>query len=235
MGSNFYRSSLKKEFMIQAPKAGFDILLFNNRGAEKGTVDERFVDALEDIDAALQFGRAQGYRRFVLIGHSTGCQKIAYYQAVRRRKEVEALVLLAPADDHALCRRDLGRAFNQRVRQAKRLVAQNRGHELISGLYEPFSARRFLSVADPKQLEARIFDYEGDLSHFRRLRCPVLAVFGAQEEFAVLPVPQMLDRLRAKTRSRLFAALEIKGADHGFHGCEKAAARAVCRWIEQAL
>ena len=72
MGSNFYRSRLRKAILHQAARHGGDALLFNNRGAEQGTVDERFSDSLQDIDAALRFGRSKGYRRFVLIGHSTG-------------------------------------------------------------------------------------------------------------------------------------------------------------------
>jgi len=81
MGSNFYRSQLKKAFIDVAPETGWGILSFNNRGAERGTEDERFSQCLADLDAAVAFARRRGHRRLVFIGHSTGCQKIVYWQS----------------------------------------------------------------------------------------------------------------------------------------------------------
>ncbi|MCZ7591699.1 MAG: alpha/beta hydrolase [Kiritimatiellae bacterium] len=75
MGGNFYRSELRKQMLLQGPCAGIDVLSFNNRGHEDNVADEVFVDCRHDIDAAIEFGRKQGYRRFILLGHSTGCQK----------------------------------------------------------------------------------------------------------------------------------------------------------------
>ncbi|MFH0880323.1 MAG: alpha/beta fold hydrolase [Lentisphaerota bacterium] len=232
MGSNFYRSRLKKEFMLQCGRLGFDALLFNNRGAEDGTIDERFSDCLEDLDAALLFGRRQGYRRFVLIGHSTGCQKSVYYQSRRQRSDIKALVLLSPADDHALCRRDLGKRFASQVRKARNMVELGMGHQLVQGLYETFSARRFLSVADPRQAEAGIFHYHGPLAHFRKIQTPMLAVFGSREEYAILPPAKMLEILQQRSRSSHFDTLLIPEGDHSFHGLEESAVRQVLAWAK---
>ena len=234
MGSNFYRSALKKAFLEAAPARGLGILSFNNRGAERGTEDEAFGTCLADLDAAAEFGRRRGHRRLVFVGHSTGCQKIAYWQARRGHPAVAGIVLLAPADDHAMTRRDLGARFDPKVAWAKRQVAAGRGEALVAGLYERFTARRFLSVADARAVEANVFRYAGRLTQFRRVRCPVLAVFGEAEEFAVAPPAEMLAILRAKTRSRDFDDWLIPGADHGFHGCERELALSVCGWAREA-
>ncbi len=238
MGGHFYRSALKKELMARLGEADCDVLSFNNRGSGEGVNTERFSDCLADLDAALAFGRRAGYRRFVLGGHSTGCQKIAYFQLRRRDPAVEALIHLAPGDDQAILRRDLGAAGMARMTaRARRRVRAGQGDEPVSegdGLPEfcrAFSARRFLSIADPDRVEARLFHYEGDLRLFSRLRLPMLVLFGSREEFACLPLPAMRDRLHAATRSGRFEFAIIRGADHGFHGHERAAADAVIGFL----
>ena len=232
MGGNFYRSTLKKEWLRQAPRHGFDVLSFNNRGADRQVAGERFGDCLADLDAALRCGRRLGYRRFILLGHSTGCQKITYYQARRQPADVAALVLAAPVDDLAICRRDLGARYACWLRRGRRLVSQGRGNTLLPMLYEKFSARRFLSIADPRSVEAQLFHYDGPLRHFRAIRCPVLAFLGTREEFACRPVAEMGTILRRVTRARPFHFFNVPGADHGFHGREAATVKRVLHWLQ---
>lgn len=234
MGGNFYRSVSKKEMMRQAPRRGIDVLSFNNRGYEKDVAHERFADCLADLDAAIGFGREQGYRRFVLLGHSTGCQKIAYHQAVRRDPRVAALVLAAIGDDYAICRRDLGSRYGYWVRRARALVQAGRGDTVLSGRgCLGFSARRFLSIADPRQAEARLFDFSGPMREFRRIACPTLAVLPANEEFACMPVPRMAQILCERSRARRFTTTIIPGADHGFHGREAETTRVILDWLDR--
>ncbi len=232
MGGNFYRSLSKKEMLRQAPRAGIDVLSFNNRGYEGNVADEVFPDCRHDLDAALAFGRAKGYRRFILLGHSTGCQKITYYQHLRKSRDVAALILAAIGDDYAIVRRTLGARYDHWMNTARRLVKNGKGSTILRGKgCMGFSARRFLSVADPKQIEARLFDMDGPLREFSRIKTPILAVLPAEEEFACIPVPEMGERLRAKTRSKRFDVEIIPGADHGFHGREVETTRKILAWL----
>ena len=237
MGSNFYRSGLKKAFLAGGAARGEGVLSFDNRGAGRGTEGERFRECLDDIDGALRWARRRGYREAVLVGHSTGCQKITYWQAMRGgrggrdRAAVRGLVLLAPADDNAILRRDLGRAFAGRVAWAKRQVAEGRREAQVPGLYERFEAARFLSVADERNPEANVFRYAGRLEKFRKVKIPVLAVFGSEEEFAAIPPSEMLGILAEKTKSARFLGWEVEGAGHGFHGFEEDVAEGTFRWI----
>lgn len=234
MGGNFYRSVSKKVMMDLAPAAGFDVLSFNNRGHEKDVADEVFTDCVHDIDAALRFGQAKGYRRFVLLGHSTGCQKIAYYQARRRDPRVKALVLAAIGDDYAIARRDLGRRYAAQVARARALVKAGRGQVVMKAKgCLGFTARRFLSVADPRQAEAEIFNLDGSLRTFRRLTAPTLAVLPAAEEFACIPVAEMSARLRAAARARPFDTVLIPDADHGFKGRELETTGVILDWLRR--
>ncbi len=234
MGGSFYRSEFKKEMMRQAPTRGLDVLSFNNRGAEKAVASERFSDCLADLDAAADFAESRGYRRLVLFGHSTGCQKITWWQHRRRDRRVAALVLAGIGDDYAIARRDLGRSFDAAVARARAWVRQGRTDRPLPGKCLGFTAPRFLSVADPRQVEARLFNFAGPLREFAALRPPVLALLPEREEYACQPVPALAEQLRARSRSRRFGALIVPEADHSFHGVEPAAVRATLDWLENA-
>ena len=234
MGGNFYRSALRKRLLLDAPRSGFDVLTFNNRGAERDVATERFRDCVPDIAAAVAFARRKGYRSIVLMGHSTGCQKITYFQALRNDPLVQAIVLSAPGDDLAVSRRDLGRRYAARVAQAKRLVKRGKGGTILPDCPN-FAAHRFLSVGDPAEVEAQVFDLDGPMRHYRRLTVPVLVQLPLKEQYACRPVPETETILREKSRSRAFASQLVPDADHSFTGHETAAMRAALKWARAAL
>lgn len=233
MGSNFYHSLLKKAFLESAYLAGLGILSINNRGAERGTEDEPFRACLADLDATLAFAHSANYHHVVLVGHSTGCQKAAFWHSIRASPSVAGLVLLAPADDNAILRRHYGPRFNAKVAWARARVAAGCANTRFSAGYESFTAARFLSLADPHRDEAAMFHYAGPLTRFRRITCPILAVFGENEEFAPIPPTTMLSILRKKTRSADFDDWLIPAAGHTFDGCEMELTQAVCAWARE--
>jgi hypothetical protein len=87
-------------------------------------------------------------------------------------------------------------------------------------------------VADPRQVEADLFNFDGPLRRFGRLRLPVLAVFPEREPYACLPVAEMARRLeRAQPRC---TTLLVPRADHSFRGAEALAARRILAWARAA-
>jgi pimeloyl-ACP methyl ester carboxylesterase len=230
MGGNFYRSNFRKQLFLDAASAKFDVLMFNNRGAEKDVATEQFTDCLEDLDAALAFAKRKGYRHVTLMGTSTGCQKITYHQALRANPLVKALVLTAIGDDYAISRRDLGRTHAHWVAKAKQLVARGKGDTILPRC-NGFSALRFLSVADPKSIEAQLFDFAGPMRHYQRVKIPVLALLPEQEQYACIPIHDMAAILQQKSRSRNFACIIVPRGDHSFKNAEPAASRAAYIWL----
>ena len=235
MGSNFYRSKLKKAFLEVAPRRGMAVLSVNNSGADGGTFDERFSDCLYDLDAIKAWAARRGFGRVVWVGHSTGCQKSVFWQARRGAAETAGIVLLAPADDNAILKREWGAQLARKVAWAKRQVAEGNGGVAVERGYERFSARRFLSVAEESRAEAGVFRYAGRLTMFRKVRCPVLAVFGAEEEFAVLPPKEMLEKLADVTRSVEYTGVLVPGTGHSFREAEAEVAEEVCAWVRDAV
>jgi pimeloyl-ACP methyl ester carboxylesterase len=57
-----------------------------------GSAYENLDDCLFDFDGALDYLAKQGYRRFVLVGHSLGAIKSIIYQGTRQRADVVSIV-----------------------------------------------------------------------------------------------------------------------------------------------
>ncbi len=227
------------------------LFTFNNRGHDSeasawkfsgrrrkrvriGVNFERFEDSVNDISGAIRCLRRMGFERFVLCGHSTGCQKVTYYQYRKRDRAVMGLALLAPCDDYNLNRRSLGKKYAKSLAECRGMMRKRKGDTLLS-YARGMSAQRYDSVIDPKRVEARIFDYEGRLAEFSKVKAPILAVFGTEEEFRLMPVKKYLDILRVKSRSVSFSAAEIEGAGHSFEGTEADVAEAVSSFASKTL
>lgn len=179
--------------------------------------------------------RKVGYRKIVLSGHSTGCQKVTYYQSKTQDKKVDAIILLAPADDYNANKKELGENFLKTVRLAKNMIRTGKGDELLPKETKIFfkTAKRFISVADLKQVEAQLFNYESKrLTYFAKIKCPIFVVFGDKEEYRTKPVTEYMKKLQHDTNSKNFGYAIIKGADHGFTSKEKETAKAIINWLK---
>ncbi|MDE1871251.1 MAG: alpha/beta fold hydrolase [Candidatus Micrarchaeota archaeon] len=246
----FYSSGLIKALADSLPKIGYDFLAIEQRGSYtvetrtrkkgrkyKGTITgggfERFEECIYDIGGAIRLAGVLGSRRIILAGHSTGCQKAVYYQYKEKDRKVKGIVLLAPADDYNMQKRDLGGRFGGAVSAAKRLY-RNDKYSIMPRNYirRPFGTHRFLSFSDLKFVESRIFNYDlPRLREFGSIRQPVLAIFGSKEQFAAKPVKEYMEILERNSGAQGFSHSVIKGANHGFWKKEKETARVVADWL----
>lgn len=248
MTGNFYHMGLPTIIGEKIARLGVAFFAINTRGHDAvavirskrgrrkdhltaGTDLERFEDSALDIDAAISRMKQLGYRKFILAGHSTGCQKIAYYQYKKKSRDVIGLLLLGAADDYVIHRKELGRGFNSTVEFAKNMVKNGKGDEPDRRIPSHFSPRRFLSLADLRNIEARIFYYDGELKEFSRIKTPICSIFGRKEEYADRPVIDYQRILRRKTNSVDFVAGVIDGTGHSFRGKEEEVSRFAAGWI----
>lgn len=234
MGSSFYIGSSVNALINLAKKGEIDLFSTNNRGTGiitkffkknkkilAGTAHEKFKESIYDIDAAIKLVKKLGYKKIILSGHSTGCQKITYYQSIKKYNFIKGLILLAPADDYSTNKKILGKNFKKAITLAKKMVEKGKGNEIMTK-YVSHSANRFLSYAKKGMIEAELFNYEGNLKLFSTIKTPILAIFGSKEEYVYKKSPkQMLDTLKEFTNSNLFMSAVIKDATHNFTNKEK--------------
>ncbi len=246
MTSSFFSSSWINELIKTAQRTSIDVLSANNRGAGSvfpfksdehsrfiGTARERFEDCIYDISAAIDVAEKLKYKRIILAGHSTGCQKATYYMSKTHDKRVNGIILLAPVDDYNSTRNELGNRFNEAVKIAKAMVEHGKGERQTPEWISYYTARRFLSYAEKSNTEAKIFNYESKMEEFASVRCPILAVFGSKEEHAPKNVNQMLSTLEKRTKSRSFKKVLMKGTGHQFIGKRKALAKTMLEWASK--
>jgi len=246
MCGNFYSSSLILDLAEGLQKTKYDLLSVNNRGSgfinrfqkgkkkvQIGTAFEKFEECIKDIDSAIKVATELGYKEIILSGHSTGSQKVTYYQAKKKNKKVKALLLLAPADDYNLQIIENGKKFGKIVNLAKQMVKGGKGEKQLTCVKNKYSAKRYLSLVDPKMVEMQLFNYSGKLKLFSTLTCPILAMFGSKEEATNITPGEMLEILLEKSNSKNLITVEVYGANHQFKGYEKETVENIIGFLEQ--
>lgn len=226
------------------------VLTFNNRGHEKisrlrtarasksrrsGAAHEVFTDCIDDIEGAINFAKRTA-RHIYLAGHSSGCQKSAYW-AAKRGRGVRGIVLLAPVSDYSAESMAQGtRTLEKAERVARRFVRDGRKHELLpESIWKwPWiaDAQRFISLYSGKSAE-EIFTYWDEKRNpaiLKKIRKPILVLLAEKDEYAKGLTPRMADWFRRSIRAKHHVAV-IQGAPHSFRGSEKLVAREIRKFI----
>ncbi len=254
MTDNFHGIGMVDNMMHAAFRNEMSFFTFNNRGMGTisvfqklkehlifrtlGTAFENFTDCILDIDAAFKMLRERGYRNFILSGHSTGCQKITYYQFRKNARSVRGLILLSPADDLNFQVKKLGpKKFKEWLQIARRMVRSGKGKELMPAEVEPsyFSAKRYYELYRPGSIEGNLFNYEGKLRSVSKIKVPILAFLGSREEFAAMPPRKMLKILDNKYVHPYSKGVLIRDADHCFCMQEEEVEAVVSRWLRRLV
>ncbi len=246
MGGNFYKDGFLKgaKKLVKRDVAFFS---FNTRGAEVvkdfrdingehhmlGTAFEIFEDSIKDIRAAISYLSQLGYENFHLLGHSTGCQKILFYQYSTQDERVKSLIHVSPAEDYEIWKNGLG-DFERFVAIAKDMMDKGEGNRIIIPLYERtgelWSARRFLSFADKSNMEARMFKYE-NLDIFSKIQTPTLIFLGKDDQYFLKDLEWYKEKLE-KNYKGVKIRVEIMPGDHSFHGYEDILFQRIADFIE---
>ena len=72
---------------------GYAVLAINTRGHDRLINTDNFFDVSRDIGAAVAVGRALGFSRLVLWGHSLGNIQVQYYAATNWDPDIKAVAL----------------------------------------------------------------------------------------------------------------------------------------------
>jgi pimeloyl-ACP methyl ester carboxylesterase len=261
-GASVFESKRTNLLAAEFVDAGVAWFAFNNRGAHlirrlrrrKGTkskgvpggmAHELIRECVYDIDGAIRELRARGYRDFTLVGHSTGANKIAVYDARKPRNPVKRYVLVAGGDDTGLLYRQLGaRRFAAALAKAKERIRERRGDEMVPSSVSslPMSWRAFHDMANPdgdynvfpflEVMEGLKLSRRSRFRHLRGIRKPALLLYGEADEYCYGDVSRcvaiLADALGPKPNIELAI---VSGADHGFSGVENELAALVLGWM----
>jgi pimeloyl-ACP methyl ester carboxylesterase len=255
-GSSVFESKRTKPLAAVLMRNRIAYFPFNNRGAHVirragrdlgGFAYERIRNCVLDVDAAVAELRRRGYRDITLVGHSTGANKIAVYDARTKRNLVRRYVLLGGGDDTGMLYEHLGaRRFASALERARTMIRARRGSELVPSAISklPMSWRSFYDMANPDG-DYNVFPFleviggirlsrRPRFRHLRGIRKPTLVLYGDRDEYAYggdvsRCVGALADALGPKTN---FELAIMEDADHGFSGREEELGQMIADWIE---
>jgi pimeloyl-ACP methyl ester carboxylesterase len=246
---NFYENNFIDFVARKLTDNGIAFLTFNNRGAgfvtdfikrKKQFIEyvriggslEKFEECIFDIDSVINFLLSKDYDSFYLEGHSTGCQKIAYYASLNKNKKIKALIFLSPADDIEVSKDLLKNRYEESLNIAREMVRQNKKLNPVPGwmaFFPQLSANTFLSIADPESLSGRIFDYSGNFKELKNSNLPKLFIFGSKDLY-VKNVKKKSKVLKKEAENSIIQVIDR--SDHWFSGFEDKLAATIENWIK---
>ncbi len=195
-----------------------------------GTAFEVFEDSQIDIQASIDYLKTLGYRKFILSGHSSGCQKITYYKLQNlTNKSIKALILLGAGDDLNIEKRDLGNNFQQVLKQAKQKINK----KLLFGTHDfgLLSTKRFYNLFKKTSIEGNLFNYTKKLEHLNQIKIPVLSLIGGEDP-CFLDNQKAVNNIKENLKNRKSQSKLIAG-DHSFYGCEVECARNIIEFLDK--
>ena len=185
---------------------------------------EIFTDCVDDIQGAVNYALSVNPKASIyLSGHSTGCQKSAYYLSrFGKQKFIKGVILLAPMSDYAaILKSDKNGNLKTAENFAGNLVKKNQPQSLLPPEIWPdtVSAQRFLSLATPESRE-EVFCYavSGKTPDiFRKVKIPVLIVLAQKDEYRDRPINKIAAWFEKNSKSEKLSINVIPSAPHNFY------------------
>lgn len=244
MNGNFYKNKIPFELsnskffsVFSINTRGHDLLSTiknnkNNISYTAGTYAENFDVSFNDISGAVKLLKQLKFKKIILAGHSTGCQKILNYMITQKNNDIFGLIFLAPADDYSIKKKELREEFQSFLKTASLLKNKKKGNipSIKLGMFTP---NRAISAYSLNKKEANLFYYDGNLKDFSKVKIPILVIFGSKEEYKDRNVKEYISKLKLKTNSKFFKGIIIKNARHSFYRYEKNIRLCIEEWYNE--
>jgi pimeloyl-ACP methyl ester carboxylesterase len=191
-----------------------------------GACWERFDEVALDLAAWVNFAVEQGFRRVVLLGHSFGANKVAYYQAVRQDERVQGVIAASP---------DLKWSTSpDRLALAEQKVEAGQGDFVLPPLEEAHYQMSAQTLVTRAHIAAHVFKSDSREPYIASVRCPLLALYGTEEAWHGGAGELEAIKRHATAASRADTHL-LEGADHVYWGREKQLVTLLTEWLDRLI
>ncbi len=208
-------------------RRGHDILSTRNSRQSEGGAFQFTREAIADNRFAAEWLKARSFPAPVVIGHSNG--GMLGTQHVVDHSQTPALVLLSAgrggknAGSGGKEGLFAGDRMDELMEQARKMVKEGRGRELMfmPGWWYVISAESFLD---------RISTVPDTIALAPKIRCPVLAIRGDQEDAERYPAEEFQRAAGGPCEVKIIA-----NSDHFYNGREDHVAGIVASWLAETL
>jgi pimeloyl-ACP methyl ester carboxylesterase len=192
-----------------------------------GTAYEIFEDSKLDIQGAIDYLKTLGYKKIILSGHSTGCQKIVHYQLENlKSKTIKALIMLAPGDDLNIEKLD-NENFNETLKLAK--TNSNSKSLFATKDFGLLSAKRFYNLFKKTSIEGNLFNYTKKLEYLNEIKIPILSLIGDEDPY-FLDNQKAVNNIQENLKNKKSKSILTKG-NHSYYGAEVECARQILDFL----
>lgn len=190
---------------------------------------EKYSESPRDIAGWIDFAMDTGFEQVVLVGHSLGARKAAYYQSERQDSRVQGLVVASPG----MAFLDAPDAeFDEVLERARRMVSEGKGRELVGWPRYGCSMSAATLVEGEGEFQNIFFTRDDSPPAVSRVRCPMLALYGSEEKTGE-QIRIALDTIRRNAVAAVrLDILVIEGADHIYSDREEEMAQRIARWSD---
>jgi pimeloyl-ACP methyl ester carboxylesterase len=201
-GSSYQRTP-QSALGAQFASKGYAALGINTRQHDAAINTDNFLDVRRDIDAAVQTGRALGYRTLVLQGHSLGNIQVQFYAATNWDHDIKAVMLLG--------------AFGNLPWKSRSILVQNEDNfrALINGAMKSLRDGTLDKVLPVKMRYYTGQDVPVTGQHFLTYRWDKTSVADGTFWIHRIPMPILLVRDQSDGVIEPFEPYELLAAAHG--------------------
>lgn len=210
-----------------------DILMKDGSYKRLGCMYEIFEDCIIDINLAINKAKELGYKRFILIGHSYGCNKLIYYYY---KKQPNILgMILASAPDMMGLQLYRQKDYNEIIREAKENIDNGEPTKLVSNLVENYmymSSQTYYNWFNKNSNldNLPVMGNSDNWHQFNTIDVPILTFSGEHETDNYLH----LDLLKTKAKAcKDFNYKYIEHTNHFYFDKEKEIGNLILEWIRE--
>lgn len=208
-----------------------DIVMKDGSFKRCGCMYEIFEDSIYDIDLAINKAKELGYKRFILMGHSYGCNKLIYYY-YKKKPDILGLIL-ASAPDMVGLQLYRQNDYKELIKEAKKNIDNGQPTKILSNVIEDYmymsSETYYNWFHKNSNLDnLPVMNNSENWYQFEIIDVPVLTFSGSNETDNYLH----LDLLKEKAKScNDFEYKYIKDTDHFYNGKELEIGNIILKWI----
>ncbi len=264
--SIFYGANEMNTFGEIFNEKGISFFPFNNRGAhwikklncgvndtkeriKYGMVYELIKECIPDVNGAIKYLQRIGYKRFYLMGVSTGANKIVVYNYYQPKNPVSKYILISGGDDTGLYFeyefQKNKKKFFEVLNKCKKEINEGNGRKLVPQyiIREPLISYQSLYDTLNPDGDYNIFPFNEYMNNlkfsklplfheYKKINKPTLVVYGENDEYCYGTIIKCVDILKKECPDKkLFTFKIIRGADHGYTGKEKELAEIISSWL----